>query len=210
MVKIVEFDRNTTRKTRNKLVVLGLEGKNNKTEMLYFRELEKKLNNVHFCFACKNTDPVNITNYSIDKAKKEEIDKELGDFVAVIFDVDNDSKKETKITTANKIAKKSNYEVEIFTSNPCFEIWYIEHFVYTTKSFVNSRKVKQEMNTYIDNYEKNLNIFNSIYPKTEQAIANIKKLRNHHEINTKNARKEYWNPYTEIDILLSKLFNYIK
>jgi len=67
-IKKVTKDR-ATRK-RKKIIVLGAEGLN-KTEFLYFRELEKKQSQYHFIFALGNeTDPVRIVKNTAKKAKE--------------------------------------------------------------------------------------------------------------------------------------------
>ena len=59
---------------RKRIIVVGAEG-NNKSEIQYFHELEKKQNKYHFILAPgKATDPERIVRKTANKAKQENLD----------------------------------------------------------------------------------------------------------------------------------------
>lgn len=205
--KVVEIERKISNRKQRKLIVLGLEGKHNKTEMLYFQEIAKKVKNYAFAFARNKVDPIGIVNCTIDKSKNEELDLSSGDMAIAMFDVDNDSNKKKQIIDARKIADASKYKVKILTSNPCFEVWYLQHFGFSTKPFASSKQLKKEMRKHIPNYNENYCEFEVLYPRIKEAITNTQRLREHHKNNSKNTETDYWNPSTSVDELIEKIID---
>ncbi len=182
-----------TRK-RKKIIVLGAEGLN-KTEVLYFKELEKKQDQYHFIFAQGNdTDPIKIVKNTANKAKQEELLYKKGDMAVSIFDLDLEEAKYNQLEIAKTDAEKKN--VTLLTSNPCFEVWYLQHFSFSTKPFPNSNSVIKELEKKISSYQKNHCDFELFYPNTEMAIMNCEKLDKYHADN--NATNKFPNPQTNI------------
>lgn len=205
--KIREYNRPKKTRTRRKVIILGLEGKLNKTEVSYFSSLERELKNIHFIYAKNNTDPISIVNSTISKAKSEEIKLADGDMAISIFDVDNNLNKKNQIKIAKLKANKSKYKVRVITSNPCFEVWYLEHFLYTTKLFQSSKQLKKEMNQYINEYKENGNYFMVLYPNTKKAILNCERLRKHNKKIYPSKDEEYYNPSTNVDEIVKELIS---
>lgn len=203
--KIKEYNRPKNTRIRRKVIVLGLEGKLNKTEVSYFSNLERELKNIHFIYANNNTDPISIVNSTISKAKHEEIKLADGDMAISIFDVDNNLNKKNQIKVAKVKASESKYKVRLITSNPCFEVWYLEHFLYTTKQFQSSKQLKKEMNQYINEYKENGDYFMKLYPNTEKAILNCERLRKYNNETYPNEDEEYHNPSTNVDEIVKEL-----
>ena len=204
MVKrIKKTVKNRPTRERRKLVVVGTEG-NNKTEELYFKELEKIQSKFHFIFAKGNeTDPVKIVRNTANRAKIEELSYKDGDKAVSVFDLDLDTDKIPQLIAAKNIADKKN--VTIYPSNPCFEVWYLEHFEYTSKLFHSSNEVIRELEKYLPNYKKNYCDFDILYPRTENAIDNCKKLDKHHRDVGTNTSIEFANPSTSIHTLIEVL-----
>ncbi len=193
---------------RKKIIVLGTEG-NNKSELLYFCELEKEQKEYHFIFAKGNyTDPIGIINSTAKQAKKENIKCKYGDFAAAGFDIDVDNQKISNINAIIDLAQKKN--VQLFTSNPCFELWYIYHFTYTTKSYNSSQHLIKELQKYMPNYEKNRCDFNILKPLTYEAIANAKQAQK--KVKSFNPNNNYMtnNPNTDIFILVERVLPKLK
>ncbi len=195
MVKrIKKITKGKITRERKKIIVIGTEG-HNKTEELYFRELEKKQKRYHFIFAQGNeTDPIKIVRNTAKKAKDEELSAKEGDMAISVFDLDVDENKRNQLEKAKEVAQKKN--VNIMSSNPCFEVWYLEHFGYTSKPFFSSNAVIKELEKKIPGYHKNVCDFNILYPKTKAAIDNCKKLDEYHVGN--NEPDEFANPRTDI------------
>ena len=192
MVKHIK--RVTKRRERKRIIVVGAEG-DNKSEIQYFQELEKTQGKYHFIFAAgKDTDPVRIVRKTVNKAKQENLDYRHGDLVLSIFDLDQDQTKVSQLEAAKELAQRKS--VTIVTSNPCFEVWYLEHFGYTSKPFLSSDEVIKELRKSIPEYKKNHCDFDMLYPNTETAIKNCEKLILYHESN--GAGNEFANPRTDV------------
>lgn len=194
--RIKKVTKNHPTRKRKKIIIVGTEG-NNKTESLYLRNLEKTQEAYHFIFASGNeTDPVKILRNTINKAKTEGISLKHGDLAISIFDLDLDNSKKDQLYHAKDISAKSN--VVIVTSNPCFEVWYLEHYGYTSKSFNSNAELIEEVKKHIPKYKKNTCDFEILYPLTEDAIKNCEMLDGYHRINSSEDMFEYNNPRTDV------------
>jgi len=181
---------------RKRIIVVGTEG-NNKTEELYLRSLEKTQKKYHFIFAGGNdTDPVNIVRNTIKTAKEEDISFKHGDMAISIFDIDISSSKEELVYRAMELSATKG--VCHITSNPCFEIWFLEHFIYTSKPFSSNDELIRALKKYVPGYCKNTNIFEILYPKTANAVDNCKKLDEYHKKNSLDKKMTFCNPRTDI------------
>ena len=91
MVKrIKKVTKGRVTRERKRVIVIGTEGLN-KTEILYFKELEKKQEKYHCIFAKGNeTDPVKIVRNTAKRAREEELSYKEGDMAVSIFDLDVD------------------------------------------------------------------------------------------------------------------------
>ena len=204
MVKrIKKITKGNTTRERKKLIVVGTEGRN-QTETQYLRRLEKKQKQYHFVFAEGNaTDPVSIVKNAVKKAGKEEISIEQGDMVICLFDLDLDDSKINQLQNARAISQKRS--VWLITSNPCFEIWYLEHFKYTTKPFNSSDELIHVLKNYLPQYSKSEDCFDRLYPHTMEAENNCRKLDAYHKENAMIEPFEYNNPRTDVYKLIELL-----
>lgn len=204
MVKrIKKVTKEKVTRERKKIIVIGTEGQN-KTEVLYFRELEKKQDRYHCIFAKGNaTDPINIVRNTVKKAREEELSSKDGDLAISVFDLDVDESKRAQLKVAKEDALKKN--IIIVTSNPCFEVWYLEHFGYTSKPFASSTAVIRELEKILPGYRKNACDIDSLYPRTEAAIKNCEMLDMYHTDN--NAIDELANPRTDMYKIVKLFFD---
>lgn len=183
------------RRKKRPYIIIVCEGKD--TEPIYFENFKTRYININIIMPDKNlkgknkgkvTDPVNLVRKAkYYKENEYEIRKEDGDMVWCILDTDinyknpNASKaKQKELEEAYKIANTNNINLAI--SNPCFEIWYLLHFEYTTAFLENYDKVKQKLLKIdcIKDYEKNKDIYVKLKDKTQNAINNAKKLKSHY------------------------------
>lgn len=201
------LDKRKQRKTR-KIIVLGVEGKN-QTETLYFSELERRQNDYHFIFHKTNdTDPLKIINNTAKDAKKQGLNTKYGDIAAVVFDMDLDYAKTKEHKQILELAKNKN--IEIYSSNPCFELWYLLHFRYSTKSFNSSKEVIDELKKYIPDYKKNRCDFNILEPQSYEAIKNAKQLQTKIAETSKNRNSIVNNPNTDVYKIVETVLPKIK
>lgn len=95
------------------------------------------------------------------------------------------------------MAKQNN--VSLYLSNPCFEIWYLLHFRYSTKPYCSNDEAIKELNNYISDYSKSKDVF-------ELIVGNSKKLEDYHLSNgTIDRIKKI--PYTDVYKIVEMLLN---
>ncbi|MBU3159521.1 RloB family protein [Clostridium frigoris] len=200
---IGELSRDKRRKRRVKPTILIIsEGKD--TEVNYFKEFNLKYVNVDIKVADKNsagknksrkTDPSHLVDKAIDYMDhKYDITCDDGDSVWCLIDVDLNYKNpdtiNQRVEEIEKAYKKAkNYEkqrkkvINLGISNPCFEIWYLLHYIYTTANLKNYNAVKNKLvkETPLKDYEKNKCINSLLHDKTAEAIKNSVKLKAHYE-----------------------------
>lgn len=200
---ICEYKRR--KRTKKKTILIGVEGKKNRTENLYFNNFNVCGGNYIIKLANGNlTDPVKMVNDIIRTMRLNEIDSKYGDKVYCVFDGDMNDSKNAQIIKAMSLASKHN--IEIIVSNPCFEEWFLCHFVYTTK-YLSSDEVISKLRTYIPNYEKNLDIFNIINNFTDTGVRNAKKQVKYHESLGRNINLVQSNPCSSVYKIVLKIKN---
>ena len=116
----------------------------------------------------------------------------------IVFDRD-------KVVNFDDIIREAEAEgVSVGWSNPCFEIWYLLHFRYSTKSYCSNDEVIKELSAYIQDYSKSKDVFELIIGKLETAFKNAKKLEDYHfENGTLDAIKKI--PSTEVYKIVDKI-----
>lgn len=168
--KVQKKQRGKITHQRKKLLIIGCEGKN-KTEKNYFRHFNRIQSEYSICISLGNdTDPEGVINNSISTFKNEGGDYGLGDRIACCIDVDKYSERKEALQKAKRLAKK--HKANIYFSNPCFEIWILLHFAYSTKTYNTNEELKREVQKYISGYEKSDDVFPIIYNDTDKAICN--------------------------------------
>ncbi|MBO5435233.1 RloB domain-containing protein [bacterium] len=116
----------------DRLFFLGTEG-NNRTETLYFRDFCQDHNKMVRFSTGNNTDPVNMINDLKSYMDKNGFDAELGDKSYCLVDSDVARSKDVQVSQADTIALQNG--IEVIVSVPCFEIWDLCHFAYSTRSY---------------------------------------------------------------------------
>ena len=115
------------------------EGKN-ATERHYFSSFnsQKAKYIVHMVSGGGKTDPENLQKEIEKFWDKNGLSAEEGDLAFVVLDLDCDNKK------AEVIRQQPNTNSEFIVSNPCFEVWFLEHFNYSAHAFNSSDEVIKE------------------------------------------------------------------
>ncbi|CAM2010044.1 RloB family protein [Acanthopleuribacter pedis] len=159
--------------TRNSQAVFLIVTEGEETEPRYFKALRKDL-----ALAVGQVDifgfgytPKRLVEQAIKKAQKDHYDQ-----IFCVFDRDA----HPHFEAAFRLAKRSRKPVHVIASTPCFEIWYLLHFTYTTKSYHPKEKHSPcdclicDLKTYLPNYAK-----------SEEHL--YQKLKNHRETAKKHA-----------------------
>lgn len=154
--------------SRKKVIVFAFEGKNNKTEKLYFSHFKPSDDNyILKSFSSGVTDIRNMIK-SV-KGKRAEYDYHATEDLTYIFvDGDNDS---TKLSLISTIKAKLPKDIHLIVSNPTFEVWFLNHFANTTKQ-MNNEEIIKELKKHINNYQKNEDYYNLLEINTNIAIHN--------------------------------------
>jgi hypothetical protein len=127
------------------------------------------------------------------------------DRVWCVFDLDTAYKEMNKYKKA--LEKASNQDIETVESYPCFEVWFLLHFIYTTRMFTNCKQVIEALRKYIKDYSKRQeyhlrkNLYVELKSKLSDAIENSVKLERYNSENsiTKGIRS---NVYKIIEKML--------
>ena len=105
------------------------------------------------------------------------------DFVYCIIDLDRIllNQKELEFYNRNKLKYQNIIFIE---SNPCFEIWLLLHFEFSTRTYNDCHSLIGILKKYIPDYEKSFNylvnkdLYVLLISRIENAIQNSKKLEN--------------------------------
>ena len=177
------------------------EGKN-VTETQYFNSFNSSQNDyiVKAARSSYVTDPEGLWNRARNLWKQYDMSTKNGDKAFVVLDLDCDPKKLRKV---NKLRGKD--DIEFIVSNPCFEIWFLLHFVYTTREFKNDKDVIRELRKHIPKYEKTMDVASFINDKTGSAIRNVNKLKKYYEeIGVEHPSVDA-NPMTDVPVMMEVL-----
>ena len=189
------------------LVLIVCEGK--KSEPNYFKALRDDLHltttSVRVVESKQGSAPVNVVNYAKTLIAKEEVDY---DRVFCVFDKDNHSTFNSAQKSLTNFSQRSRSKIKAIISVPCFELWLLLHFKYTTKQYCQGSmgpsacsRVIQDLEKFISNYEKaSSEIYARTKDKLDTAVKNAQKLREFQK--QQNGTKD---PYTEVDKIVEFL-----
>jgi len=178
------------RRQPHKVLYIACEG--GVTEPRYLRSFERPGVNIK---PAAGGDPATVVAAASKAAKKAKDDRAPFDEVWVVFDDDQRPGVADAITAADKAKLKVAY------SNPCFEIWYLQHCRYSME-WQRTDEAIAELRKYIPRYDKDSDVYNLLLPKQADALANAPRLREEHRANRKKTTD---NPSTTVDILVKRL-----
>ena len=191
----ISNDRVRKVKKQKSKILIAAEGKN-KTEKTYFSNFEdgKKSYNITYARG-NNTDPLKLVKMLIKEIDELKLDLQDDDVAYCIFDTDVDPNKNKIIEEAIQLARKNN--IKIITSSPCFELWFLLHYDYTTAN-MDSEEVIKRLKEYYPKYEKSINIYPDIIKEIDLAIDRAKKLEKYQTDNNRRIGTVEANPNTEV------------
>jgi len=189
------------------LVLIVCEG--GKTEPNYLQELRDafRLNtaNIEIVGEGCGTAPRDVVSFAIDKYKQE---KEY-DRVYCVFDKDRHPTYSEALDRVLNTKLRRGHRIYAITSVPCFEIWLLLHFRYTTRGFgVRGAdtsicgEVIELLQRDLPGYRKGMGgLFRRLQDRLDQAIQNAGQLKAH------NVSAGTDNPSTEVHTLVEYLRN---
>ena len=185
-----------------KLIVVATEGRN-KTEISYLKMFNRTQKQYKIVSARGNdTDPESVVDDAIKAVEREDLDFSRGDRAVAL--VDTDFGKDAQLRAAEDKAVTNN--VEVLMSNPCFEVWFLQHFRYSTKGYNSSDEVIEELLSFWPKYRKNLNDYSELFHLTEDALNNADKLRQYHKKVDPERDTIQSNPSTNVDTFVRVLY----
>ncbi len=142
--------RGVVSRKRKPVIFLSLEGKN-KTERLYLFSLNRDYGNMFVLrFISGHETDIKRMLCSLQNQIKDTFRPNDGDKAYCVCDRDCEGYKLDHMLEAKREAHGT--PVNLIISNPCFEIWLLNHFQYSTRSYLNFQELKNELCRYIPCY----------------------------------------------------------
>jgi hypothetical protein len=209
--KIDALKRREAFKEQRKSILIVCEG--SKTEPIYFNSLKKKLRIIaDVDVVGAGAVPITVVNRAIEKRGQQEglaktsLIKVEYEIVYCVFDVEMPKQHKSLLEAINK-AKANG--LEVILSNPCFEYWYILHFVKTSSPFYKNENVISVLKKYHKTYSKGDDkIFDIIYPNTKQAIQNSKQVIKEHHNDATDLQN--CNPSTNVHLIVEEFLKMVQ
>ena len=187
--------RNSNSRKRKKIIFIATQGKN-KTEKLYFKKFNSDKVQIRFAKG-GSTDPVNMVSELLSECRDMGYDSDAGDTAYCVLDSDFVASKNKQIALADK--KAEDNEILLIVSSPCFEIWYLCHYDYSTKAFSSNEEVIDELRKRIPQYDKNKeDMYELLHQRQDNAVKNAKKLENYNLQSGKRPHTVEFRPSTEV------------
>ncbi len=201
------YKRRKAFKEPRKSILIVSEG--SKTEPIYFNSLKSNLRlaMVEVEIVGEGAAPINVVDRAIElrgerkQLAKKSITKASYEVVYCVIDVEAPVPHES---LARAIDKAKGNKLDVILSNPCFEYWYILHFMKTSAPFNRSQDAKAALRREHPAYnESDTTIFNVVYPKTSDAIKNSKEVLNEQHNDAEDLRD--CNPSTHVHKIVEYL-----
>lgn len=176
-----------------------------KTEPTYFTGLRREwrlyTSQVEVVGEACGSAPISVVNHALELRKERTRQSEDGwspkyDQVWCVFDREGVKEHPSFKPAVNKANANA---LDVAVSCPCFELWYLLHFVYTTRPFAECSQVISMLANHLDNYKKNKDVTRNLLPKLAEALKNAAHVRRD---NLKTGRE---CPSTDVDKLVDKL-----
>lgn len=203
--KAADLRREVQKREPYDLVLIVCEG--GKTEPNYLEELRDafrlSIANIRIVGEACGSSPRNVVEYALAEYRKER----RYNRVFCVFDKDRHPSYNEALERIRSVRLNRNDSIQAITSVPCFEVWLLLHFIYTTKSYGSSSpsgstcvSVIKDLKRHIPGYEKGATgLFSSLMGKIQNAIAHAKRLEDH----TADAGSD--NPSTKMHQLVEYL-----
>ena len=159
------------RRQRKPVMFLSLEG-NNRTEKLYLQSLNEDYGE-KFALNYTSGHETDLRNMwkALHELIRDSFSPEDGDKAYCLCDCDYESYKLERIKEIKQEARRSH--AKLIVSNPCFELWFLNHFRYSTKSYTTNRELIADLCNYVPCYEKNIDYYSAYLKlKTSDAMKN--------------------------------------
>jgi len=176
-----------------------------KTEKGYFRNFKNSKERDEGAptirlFSGKGKDPIGLIR-DAKYIKENEYEGAIIEKFYCVYDVDETPEK------ALKSSEEESKKIGVIpcVSNPCLELWYLLHYIYSTANLCSYDELKEKLLDCIPDYEKNRNYWNSLHLLQSKAISNAKQLEKHHSKEGTDSSIRSCNPSTKVYELVEYL-----
>lgn len=182
------YKRRNPYKKRKERILIVCEGE--KTEVVYFKRMIKKqsLKTAKVKVTGESgSAPISVVDYAIEQYKDSKKERDPFDSVYCIYDKDSHPSFES---AKDKLSRQKPKKVfSSIISVPCFEVWFLLHFNYSTAPFSDCGNssicgnVIKKLEKKIPKYEKGMKDipWEELEINQKKAIQNAKKLKKHNE-----------------------------
>ena len=182
------------------LIVICSEGGKKSSEYYYFRNYASRDLRIQFSTG-NRIDPKGMLEDLLKYMNNEDIISEDNCRKFLVLDTDLD---ENRIKEIKEIEPKCNENgIEIITSAPTFEIWYLMHYRNNRLKFLTSKDVKREIKDLNGTYKESMDMYKIIKNSTEQAMDVAMSLENKAISNGEEIFKA--NPHTSVYKILKAI-----
>lgn len=187
------------------LIIICSEGGKKSSEYYYFRHFSTR--NLRIQFSTGNsTDPKGMLEDLLKYIHNEDIASEDNCRIFLILDTDLNERRINEIKEIEGECVKNN--IEIITSSPTFEIWYMMHYRNNSLKFQTSKEVKRELQYLNGTYTESMDMYKIIKNQTISARNTAKSLEQQIIKNNEDLLKS--NPHTSIYKVLDAIDEFNK
>lgn len=158
--------RKVIKHNKKPLIVICSEGGKKSSEYYYFRNYTNR--NIRIQFSTGNsTDPIGMLEDLLKYMHNEDIASEDNCKIFLVLDTDLNEKRISEIKEIRQRCIDNN--IEIITSAPTFEIWYLMHYRGNKLKFQTSKEVKRELQNLNGTYTESMDMYKIIMDLTNNA-----------------------------------------
>ena len=148
------------------LIVICSEGGKKSSEYYYFRNYTNRDLRIQFSTG-NSTDPKGMLEDLLKYIHNEDIASEDNCRIFLVLDTDLDERRISEIKEIEQECIDNN--IEIVTSAPTFEIWYVMHYRNNRLKFQTSKEVKRELQNLNGTYTESMDMYKIIKDSTDNA-----------------------------------------
>lgn len=148
------------------LIVICSEGGKKSSEYYYFRNHTNRDLRIQFSTG-NSTEPKGMLEDLLKYIRNEDIASEDNCRIFLVLDTDLDEKRINEIKEIEQECIDNN--IEIVTSAPTFEIWYLMHYRSNRLKFQTSKEVKRELQNINGTYTESMDMYKIIKDSTDNA-----------------------------------------
>ena len=158
--------RKVIKHNKKPLIVICSECVKKSSEYYYFRNYTNR--NIRIQFSTGNsTDPKGMLEDLLKYMHNEDIASEDNCKIFLVLDTDLNEKRISEIKEIRQRCIDNN--IEIITSAPTFEIWYLMHYRGNKLKFQTSKEVKRELQNLNGTYTESMDMYKIIKDLTNNA-----------------------------------------